>query len=147
MIKFFVSQYVQLLGRTTLRYLFQRLREEHLFTHSVGDADSSWWMLEHGTSGGHAGGLDSTIRHTDMCGFDLAVAISQTSINNQLRLRFTRARNVLHSWSIGHAAYIEVKTISVILLPNSRAIVTVYVTEASLTGKIFDELSGTLVKE
>ena len=102
-------------------------------------------MLEHSTRFG-ASALDSTIRHTNMCGFDLAIAISQTSINNQLRLRFTRAREILHSWRT-EGAVVEVKTISVMLLPDSRAVVTVYVTEAFLSEKILDEMSENLVEE
>ena len=102
-------------------------------------------MLEHSTNVGTSA-LDSTIRHTNMCGFDLVIAISQTSINNQLRSRFTRARDFLHLCTTD-GADVEVKTISVMLLPRSRAIVTVYITEATIKDTILDGLCEKLVKE
>ena len=145
LIEFFVFHYIKLLGRTKLRYLLQRPYDAHLFTHRGGEVDGSWWMLEQSTKSGTTSTLDSTIRHTDMCGFDLAIAISQTSINNQLRLRF-RACETLRSWTTGDAV-VEVKTISVMLLPDSRAVVTVYVTEAFLSDKLLDETSTKLVGE
>ena len=137
LVEFFVSQYIKLIGRTKLRYLFQRLREEHLFLSRPVEADGSWWMLEHSMRHGTSA-LDGTIRHTSMCGFDLVIAVSQTSINNQFRSRFSRTRDELVRWE-AEGVVAEVKTITVALMPKSRAIVTVHVTEAFLSSKLINE--------
>lgn len=131
-VKFFVSQYTKLLAQAQLQYLFRRLREEYVFSNKIDAADGSWWMLEHSSRFG-VSALDSTIRHTDMCGFDLVIAISQTSINNQIRARFSNPiiRDALARWE-SEGIVVEVKSVTVSFLKNSKAIVTIHVMDAIL---------------
>ena len=96
-------------------------------------------MLEQGLNAS-AAVLDRTIRGTNMYGLDLVMAISQSSINNQLRSRFLAARDALHRWNPGpEEPVIEIKGVSVIILSRSRAVVTIHVSEAVLTSKILDD--------
>ncbi|KAH9933134.1 uncharacterized protein BXZ73DRAFT_77301 [Epithele typhae] len=136
-IRFFVAQYIEVIRRTKLQYLYRCLIEEHSLIHRRTEADGSWWMLEFGARAG-AGALDSMIRGTNMGGFDLVMAISQTSITNQIRARFQKAREIFSVWS-GDQAQIEVKMITVSLLPKSRAIVTFTVTTASMGSELLND--------
>ena len=130
-VKFFVSQYTKLLAQAQLQYLFRRLREEYVFSSKIDAADGSWWMLERGSGSGGSSVLDTTIRHTNMYGFDIVFAISQTSINMQLRTGLTGKSMIFPRWDRG-GFVIEVKSVNVRLLNGGKAIVVVNILEGSL---------------
>ena len=145
LITFFVEQYFKLVAGTRLQHLVLNVRDEQYISQSSLDADGSWWMLERDSKFGSST-LDNTIRHTKMHGFDIVIAISQTSINTQLRSRLSRIRELMR-WERSDC-FIEVKSVSVSLLyldesldsnggimldsERSRAIVTVHVSEGTL---------------
>ena len=132
---------------TRLQHLIRSVREELIVSRTTVDSDGSWWMLERDSKFGSTA-LDSTIRHTKMHGFDVVVAISQTSINAQLRTRLSRIQELLR-WESSNCL-IEVKSVSVRLLyldepllsdsERSRAIVTVHVAEGSLMSLVNNHL-------
>ncbi|KAI1790119.1 hypothetical protein LXA43DRAFT_891537 [Ganoderma leucocontextum] len=148
LVTFFVEQYFKLVAGTRLQHLVRNVRDEQYVSRSTLDADGSWWMLERDSKFGSSA-LDNTIRHTKMHGFDVVIAISQTSINTQLRSRLSRIRELLR-WERSDCC-IEVKSVSVRLLyldqslgpsgivsdaERSRAILTVHVSEGTLTSLV-----------
>ncbi|TBU62384.1 hypothetical protein BD310DRAFT_974549 [Dichomitus squalens] len=147
LITFFVEQYFKLVAGTRLQHLIRSVRNEVIVTRSTVDSDGSWWMLERDSKFGSTA-LDSTIRHTKMHGFDVVVAISQTSINAQLRTRLSRIQELLR-WERSDCL-IEIKSVSVRLVyldeplltesERSRAIVTVHVSEGSLMSLVNNRL-------
>lgn len=146
LVQFFVSQYIELMGKSRLKYLFRRLREEHhQGAAAYAEADGSWWMLEQGSRFG-TGSLDNSIRGTKMHGYDLVIAISQTSINNQFRARFQRLNPRWSGADEGETdneaqdVTIDVRSVSVRLSDEpSRAIVVVHIIEAELGMALLDE--------
>ena len=137
LIALFVDQYIKFIAKTTLQYLFHRLRDENLRVTSKQEADGSWWMLERDARFG-ANALDSTIRHTKMHGFDIVIAISQTSLNTQFRARLSRVHE-LARWE-SEAFVVEVKNISVRLVGERSAIVIVSISEGILRALLNEAL-------
>ena len=140
LIAFFSEQYVNIVGRTRLQYLFYRLREEHL---RVGwgayeESDGSWWMLERNTRFGRATILDSTIRETKMYGFDVVVAISQNSINMHLRNGIQAIRDFFPRWESEHLV-MDVKSVTVRLRNECKAILLVNIVDGYLNALLNDD--------
>ena len=67
-----------------------------------------------------------------MYGFDVVFAISQTSINMQLRAGLSAKPKFFPRWSERTDFTIEVKSVNVRLLKDQKAIVVVNVLEGSL---------------
>ncbi|RPD77747.1 hypothetical protein L226DRAFT_330981 [Lentinus tigrinus ALCF2SS1-7] len=133
LIAFFSEQYVNIVGNTRLRYLVYRLREEHIRVGwgAVEESDGSWWMLERNTHFGRATILDSTIRETKMCGFDVVVAISQNSINMHLRNGIQAIRDFFPRWESENLV-IDVKSVTVRLREDNKAILLVNIVDGHL---------------
>ena len=134
LIEFFNEQYLAIVGKTRLQYLFYRLRDDQIRVggwSTTTDSDGSWWMLERGSGSGGSSVLDTTIRHTNMYGFDVVFAISQTSINMQLRTGLTGKSMIFPRWDRG-GFVIEVKSVNVRPLNGGKAIVVVNILEGSL---------------
>ncbi|KAI0720522.1 hypothetical protein C8T65DRAFT_633326 [Cerioporus squamosus] len=134
LIEFFNEEYLNIVGKTRLQYLFYKLRDDQIrvggWSTSM-ESDGSWWMLERGTGSSGSSILDTTIRHTNMHGFDVVFAISQTSINMQLRAGLSRHPKFFPRWDRS-GFVIEVKSVNVRILNNRKAIVVVNILEGSL---------------
>ncbi|KAI1790120.1 hypothetical protein LXA43DRAFT_521299 [Ganoderma leucocontextum] len=117
--RFFVERYFKLVAATRLKYLFRRIHAEHLDVSSSGvDIDGSWWMLER-TSGFSARILSSNVKQTTMEGFDVVIAVSQTSINAQILRLFKTHQST--RWTQGESYDIEIKAVTVRLLGLEEA--------------------------
>ncbi|TFK91932.1 hypothetical protein K466DRAFT_595646 [Polyporus arcularius HHB13444] len=134
LIEFFNEQYLNIVGKTRLQYLLYRLRDDQVrvggWSTSMESA-GSWWMLERGSGSSGSSVLDTTIRHTNMHGFDAVFAISQTSINMQLRTGLSGNSKIFPRWERS-GFVIEVKSVNVRLLNGRKAIVVVNILEGSL---------------
>ncbi|TBU62382.1 hypothetical protein BD310DRAFT_989173 [Dichomitus squalens] len=119
LVDFFVERYFKLVAATRLQYLFHRIREEYSLIRSPTiDNDGSWWTLEQDYRSSISA-LAATIKHTKMEGFDIVVAISQSSINSQF-LRLFRS-DEFSRWVRAEKFRVEVKTMSVQLLDSQRS--------------------------
>ncbi|RPD62453.1 hypothetical protein L226DRAFT_482501 [Lentinus tigrinus ALCF2SS1-7] len=142
LIEFFNEQYLNIVGKTRLQYLFYRLRDDQIRVggwSTTPDSDGSWWMLERGSGSGGSSVLDTTIRHTNMYGFDVVFAISQMSINMQLRAGLSGKSMIFPRWDRS-GFVIEVKSVNVRLLNGRKAIVVVNILEGSLTSLLNADL-------
>ncbi|KAI0770368.1 hypothetical protein C8Q74DRAFT_1275033 [Fomes fomentarius] len=141
LIDFFVKQYVRIVVHAGLDDLVRR-HSARIATSVSHAADGAWWMVEqHGGIGGMSI-LDQTIRHTKMQSFEAIMAISQTSINNQIRARLSKFR-YLTSWeSQENHITLDIKSIAVRLLnsfdgrlhdgSSGKAVVMIHVAEGML---------------
>ncbi|TBU53639.1 hypothetical protein BD310DRAFT_980934 [Dichomitus squalens] len=154
--EFFVRRYIKLIASRRIAY---RFRDDYSVISTAGFDDGSWWMLER-ESGTSLSVFSSTIKHTRMEGFDVVIAISQTTINSQFTQLFKGYHSELSVRDQLHYK-VEVKTITVQLLQpkgfqesgsealdesdqaaddeeattnlaHSRAVVTVHVSSGSL---------------
>ncbi len=133
LIEFFNEQYLNIVGKTRLQYLLYRLRDDQIRVggwNTSMESAGSWWMLERGSGSNGSSVLDTTIRHTNMHGFDAVFAISQTSINMQLRTGLGKSR-IFPRWERS-GFVLEVKSVNVRLLNGRKAIVVVNILEGSL---------------
>ena len=117
LVDFFVERYFKLVAATRLQYLFHRIREDYALTRGPTiDNDGSWWTLEQDYRSS-INALAATIKHTKMEGFDIVVAISQSSINSQF-LRLFRSDESSRWIHVRNSFRVEVKTMSVQLLDS-----------------------------
>ncbi|TFK91957.1 hypothetical protein K466DRAFT_650737 [Polyporus arcularius HHB13444] len=130
LIAFFSEQYINIVGRSRLQYLFYRLQEEHIRAGwgAFEESDGSWWMLERNARFGRATILDSTIRETKMCGFDVVVAVSQNSINMHLRNGLQAIRDFFPRWE-SEDLVMDVKSVTVRLRDQRKAILLVNIVD------------------
>lgn len=143
LIDFFVKQYVRIVVHAGLEDLVHK-HSARITTSVSHEADCSWWMVEQ--DGGGIGGmsiLDQTIRHTKMQSFEVVMAISQTSINSQIRARLSKFSNLTTWESEENHITLDVKSITVRLLNSfdgsqlhdgsgGKAVVMIYVAEGML---------------
>ncbi len=133
LVAFFSEQYINIVGKSRLRYLFYRLQEEHIRAGwgAFEESDGSWWMLERNVRFGRATILDSTIRETKMCGFDVVVAVSQNSINMHLRNGIQAIRDFFPRWE-SEDLVMDVKSVTVRLRDQCKAILLVNIVDGHM---------------
>ena len=111
----------------------------------VGETEEGGWEMETYGEGSHARSKmrittwREITEQTDMCGFDVVTAISQTAVNSQLYNSWTKAKGqrdavdtILAKWSLEDYFAGTFQPITIRLLSNGSAIIWIHLEEGSL---------------